>query len=60
MSMLVIIEYPILITEAGLVNSNSTTQVLEKYYIDPKVLAAIEISALKVRVFGKVRNHDTK
>ena len=29
------------------------TQVLEKYYLDPKVLTAVEISALKVRVFGK-------
>jgi hypothetical protein len=26
---------------------------LEKYYLDPKVLTAVEISALKVRVFGK-------
>jgi hypothetical protein len=25
----------------------------EKYYLDPKVLTAVEISALKVRVFGK-------
>ena len=28
-------------------------QVLEKFYLDPKVLTAVEISALKVRVFGK-------
>jgi hypothetical protein len=34
-------------------NRHSTTQVLEKYYLDPKVLTAVEISALKVRVFGK-------
>jgi len=33
--------------------SITTTQVLEKYYLDPKVLTAVEISALKVRVFGK-------
>jgi hypothetical protein len=33
--------------------THSTTQVLEKYYLDPKVLTAVEISALKVRVFGK-------
>jgi integrase len=39
--------------DTGLVSSHSTTQVLEKYYIDPKVLTAVEISALKVRVFGK-------
>jgi hypothetical protein len=29
------------------------SQVLEKYYLDPKVLTAVEISALKVRFFGK-------
>lgn len=46
--------------DTGLVSSHSTTQVLEKYYIDPKVLTAIEISALKVRVFGKSEeSHDT-
>jgi integrase len=39
--------------DTGLVSSHSTTQVLEKYYLDPKVLTAVEISALKVRVFGK-------
>ncbi len=39
--------------DTGLVTSHSTTQVLEKYYLDPKVLTAVEISALKVRVFGK-------
>ena len=38
--------------DTGLVSSHSTTQVLEKYYLDPKVLTAVEISALKVRVFG--------
>ncbi len=39
--------------DTGLVSSHSTTQILEKYYLDPKVLTAVEISALKVRVFGK-------
>jgi integrase len=39
--------------DTGLVSSHSTTQVLEKYYLDPKVLTAVEISALNVRVFGK-------
>jgi integrase len=39
--------------DTGLVSSHSTTQVLEKYYLDPKVLTAVEITALKVRVFGK-------
>jgi integrase len=45
--------HQILGDETGLVSSHSTTQVLEKYYLDPKVLTAVEISALKVRVFGK-------
>jgi hypothetical protein len=39
--------------DIGLVSSHSTNQVLEKYYLDPKVLTAAEISALNVRVFGK-------
>jgi len=39
--------------DTGLVSSHSTTQVLEKYYLDPKVLTAVEISALNVRIFGK-------
>ena len=39
--------------DTGLVSSHSTTHVLDKYYLDPKVLTAVEISALKVRVFGK-------
>ena len=40
--------------DTGLVSSHSTTYVLDKYYLDPKVLTAVEISALKVRVFGKI------
>jgi integrase len=39
--------------DTGLVSSHSTTHILDKYYLDPKVLTAVEISALKVRVFGK-------
>jgi len=45
--------HQILGDDTGLVSSHSTTKVLEKYYLDPKVLTAVEISALKVRVFGK-------
>ena len=45
--------HQVLGNDTGLVSSHSTTQVLEKYYIDPKVLTAVEISALKVRVFGE-------
>ena len=46
-------QHKVLGDDTGLVSSHSTTQVLEKYYLDPKVLTAVEISALKVRVFGK-------
>ena len=44
--------HQILGDDTGLVSSHSTTHVLDKYYLDPKVLTAVEISALKVRVFG--------
>ena len=46
--------HQILGDDTGLVSSHSTTHVLDKYYLDPKVLTAVEISALKVRVFGKI------
>ena len=46
-------QHQILGDDTGLVSSHSTTHVLDKYYLDPKVLTAVEISALKVRVFGK-------
>ena len=36
----------------GLITSHSTNKVLEKFYLDPKILTAIETTALKVRVFG--------
>lgn len=45
--------HQILGDDTGLVSSHSTNQVLEKYYLDPKVLSAVEVSALKIRVFGK-------
>ena len=36
------------------VNRHSVcSKVLEKNYLDTKVLTAVEVSALKVRVFGK-------
>lgn len=37
--------------DTGLITS-STNGVLEKFYLDPKILTAIETAALKVRVFG--------
>lgn len=39
--------------ETGLITSHSTNGVLEKYYLDPKLLSSIEKAALNVRVFGK-------
>jgi integrase len=39
-------------SNTGLITSHSTNEVLEKFYIDPKILTAIETTALKVRVFG--------
>ena len=38
--------------ETGLISSHSTNGILEKFYLDPKILTAIETAALKVRVFG--------
>jgi len=37
----------------GLISSHSTYGVLEKFYLDPKILTTIETASLKVRVFGK-------
>lgn len=38
--------------ETGLISSHFTNGILEKFYLDPKILTAIETAALKVRVFG--------
>lgn len=38
--------------ETGLLTSHSNNNVIEKYYLDPKILSAIEIGAMKIRVFG--------
>jgi hypothetical protein len=40
----------------GLITSHSTNEVLEKFYLDPKILTAIETTALKVRVFGNTNS----
>lgn len=42
--------------DTGLVTSHATGQVLKDYYIDPKVLGAVEKAALEVRVYGKNKN----
>ena len=54
------LQYRVLGSYTGLVRFPSTTQVLEKYYLDPKVLTAFQISALKVRVFGKSKKPHAK
>ena len=46
-------DHQVLEEDTGMFSSRTTAQVVEKYYLDPKVLTAVEISALKVRVFGK-------
>lgn len=41
-------------TDTGLITSHSTEEVIEKYYIDPKILSAIEIGAMNIKVFGEI------
>ena len=38
--------------DTRLISSHSSNNVLEKFYLDPTVLSAVEISALKVKIFG--------
>ncbi|MFC4817631.1 tyrosine-type recombinase/integrase [Flavobacterium sp. GCM10023249] len=38
--------------DTGKLTSHSTEQVLEKHYIDPKILTTIEEAVLKVKIFG--------
>lgn len=38
--------------QTGILTSHSTNEVLEKFYLDPKVLSAIEMGVLKIKVFG--------
>lgn len=40
-------------TDTGLLTSHSNEGVLERYYIDPKVLSAVEMGAMKIKVFGE-------
>lgn len=44
--------------ETGLITSHSTQEVLERHYIDPKVLSAIERGALEIKVFGDNNNKE--
>ena len=38
--------------DTGLLTSHSNEGVLEKYYIDPKTRSAIEVGAMKIKIFG--------
>jgi hypothetical protein len=38
--------------QTGLITSQSN-QVIDKYYLDPKVLSAVEKAALEIKIFGK-------
>ncbi len=38
--------------ETGLLTSHANKNVIEKYYLDPKILSTIETGAMKIRVFG--------
>ncbi len=44
--------------ETGLITSHSTQEVLERHYIDPKVLSAIERGSLAIKVFGDNNNQE--
>ena len=39
-------------SQTGLITSQSN-QVIDKYYLDPKVLSAVEKAALEIKIFGK-------
>jgi integrase len=38
--------------QTGLLSSHSTDEILQRHYIDPKVLSAVEKAVLKLKVFG--------
>jgi site-specific recombinase XerD len=38
--------------ETGILSSHSTHEVLQTFYLDPKILSTIEEAALKIQVFG--------
>jgi hypothetical protein len=42
-----------------LLTSHSTQEVLERYYLDPKVLSAIERGAIEIKIFGANYNQQT-
>ncbi len=42
--------------QTGILTSHSTNEVLEKFYLDPKVLSAVEVGAMKIKIFGSKTN----
>lgn len=38
--------------QTGILTSNSTDEVLGKFYLDPKVLSALEKGAMEIKIFG--------
>jgi hypothetical protein len=40
-------------TETGLLTSQSTQEVLDWFYLDPRILSAIELGSLKIKAFGE-------
>ena len=44
--------------QTGVLTSHSTNEVLEKFYLDPKVLSAVEKGALEIKIFGSKNELD--
>ena len=38
--------------DTGILTSHSTKNVLETYYLDPKILSIVEKGALEIKIFG--------
>lgn len=38
--------------QTGILTSHSTDEVLGKFYLDPKVLSAVEKGAMEIKIFG--------
>jgi hypothetical protein len=38
--------------QTGLLTSHTSDEILERHYIDPEVLSAVEKAVLKLKVFG--------
>jgi integrase len=45
--------------ETGLLTSHANNNVIERYYLDPKILSAIEVGSMKIRVFGQTSSRSS-